>query len=156
MRPTLGRMLRQLLLFLHLGSVIVWVGGMVFAHFCLRPAAARVLEPPQRLPLFVAALGHFFRIVAVAVALILVTGFGMLLQTGFALAPLGWHVMLALGLAMIGVFGHIYHGLYPRLRRHSEAADWPAAGAVLNRIRQLVAVNLVLSVCTVAAALSAR
>ena len=30
----------------HLAAVIVWVGGMVFAHFFLRPSLA-LLEPPQ-------------------------------------------------------------------------------------------------------------
>ncbi|HEY4067604.1 MAG TPA: CopD family protein [Burkholderiaceae bacterium] len=149
-------MIRQALLFLHLSSVIVWVGGMVFAYFCLRPAAAQVLEPPQRLPLFVAAFGHFFRLVAIAAVLILLSGFTMLLQTGFARAPVGWNVMMLLGLVMVGVFGHINHGLYPKLRRHSAAAEWPAAAGVLNRIRQLVGLNLVLAVCTIAAALSAR
>ena len=34
----------------HLLAIIVWVGGMVFAHFFLRPAA-QSLEPPQRLRL---------------------------------------------------------------------------------------------------------
>lgn len=149
-------MLRQLLIFLHLGSVIVWVGGMVFAYFCLRPAAARVLEPPQRLPLWAATFGIFFRFVGIAIALIFLSGLAMLFQTGFALAPLGWYVMLALGLAMAGVFGYIDRKLYPLLRRRCEAADWPAAAVALNGIRRLVAVNLVLAVCTVAAALSSR
>ena len=31
--------MRQLLVFIHLAGVIVWVGGMVFAHFFLRPVA---------------------------------------------------------------------------------------------------------------------
>ena len=35
---------------LHVSSLIVWIGGMVFAHFFLRPSLA-VLEPPQRLAL---------------------------------------------------------------------------------------------------------
>ena len=149
-------MLRQLLIFLHLGSVIVWVGGMVFAYFCLRPAAARVLEPPQRLPLWAATFGIFFRFVGIAIAIIFLSGFAMLLQTGLASAPLGWYVMLALGLVMAGVFGHIDRNLYPLLRRHSEASDWPAAAIALNGIRRLVAVNLVLAVFAIAAALSSR
>ncbi len=148
--------MRPILLFLHLASAIVWVGGMFFAYFCLRPAAARLLEPPQRLPLWVAVFDPFFRFVAVAVVLILVSGVAMLLQTGFAAAPVGWHVMFALGLAMAGVFVYILLGLYPKLRRHCDDRAWPAAGAVLNRIRQLVAVNLVLAACTVLAAVSAR
>ena len=42
--------MRSILLLLHLSGVIVWVGGMFFAHFCLRPVAALQLPPPQRLP----------------------------------------------------------------------------------------------------------
>ena len=61
--------------------------------------------------------------------LILLSGLTMLVQTGFAAAPIGWHVMLALGLVMTGVFVYIYVGLFPRLRRHCDAAAWPAAGA---------------------------
>ena len=149
-------MLRPLLLFLHLAGVIVWVGGMVFAYFCLRPAAMRVLQPPQRLPLWVAAFHPFFRLVAVSIALIFVSGLAMLYQTGFAAAPVGWYLMLALGVAMAGVFGYVDRTLYPRLRRHCEASDWPAAAAALNGIRRLVAVNLVLAACAVAAVVSSR
>lgn len=149
-------MLRQFLIFLHLSGVIVWVGGMVFAYFCLRPAAARVLEPQQRLPLWAATFGLFFRFVGIAIGFIFLSGFAMLFQTGFAFAPIGWYVMLALGFAMAGVFGHIDRKLYPVLRRHCDASDWTAAAAALNGIRRMVALNLVLAVCTVAAALSAR
>lgn len=154
--PTLGGMLPLVLLFVHLAGVIVWVGGMFFAYFCLRPAAARLLEPPQRLPLWVATFDPFFRIVAVAVALILASGVAMLLQAGWAAAPIGWHLMLLLGVVMAGVFVFIYGRLYPQLRRHCDASAWPAAAAVLNRIRGWVAVNLVLAAFTVAAAVSAR
>src|SRR5690606_13190855 len=40
-------MLAALLLFVHLISIVVWVGGMAFAHFCLRPALP-LLPPPER------------------------------------------------------------------------------------------------------------
>lgn len=149
-------MFRQLLIFLHFSSVVVWVGGMFFAYFCLRPAAAQCLEPPQRLPLWVATFDRFFRLVAIAVALILFSGFGLFAQTGFAYAPLGWHIMMALGLAMAGVFAYVYLVLYPRLRRNCAASAWPAAAAALNGIRQMVAVNLVLGACTILAAVAAR
>jgi uncharacterized membrane protein len=149
-------MIRPILIFLHLSSVIVWVGGMVFAYFCLRPAAARVLEPPQRLTLWAATFALFFRLVGIAIALIFLSGTAMLLQTGFAFAPIGWYVMLLFGLVMAGIFGYIDRNLYPKLRRHCEASAWPSAAAALNGIRRLVAINLVLAVCTIAAALSSR
>ena len=47
-------------LFLHVMGVVVWVGGMFFAYMALRPVAASVLEPPQRLTLWAGVFGKFF------------------------------------------------------------------------------------------------
>ena len=149
-------MLRQLLILLHLLSAIAWLGGMFFAYFCLRPAAVEVLEPPKRLPLWVATFARFLPYMSVAVAVLLASGFSLLLAVGFRHAPIGWHVMMTLGLIMAAVFGYVYAVLYPRLRTHCSASAWPAAAQALNGIRQLVALNLVLGVCVVAAAVSAR
>jgi uncharacterized membrane protein len=151
-------MLRQTLLLLHLLGAIVWVGGMFFAYFCLRPAAAELLDPPRRLPLWAAAFARFLPYTAVAVVLILASGAAMLAGAGAGAgqAPLGWHVMAALGLLMTAVFAYVYAALYPKLRAACAAAAWPAAAQVLDRIRRLVALNLVLAVCTVLAAVSAR
>jgi uncharacterized membrane protein len=149
-------MLHQALLFLHLAGALVWIGGMFFAYFCLRPAAAQLLQPPERLPLWVATFERFFRLAAIAVALILASGFTMLGRAGFSSAPRGWHIMMALGVVMAGIFVYVYAELFPRLRAHCAVSAWPAAGAVLNTIRQWVAVNLGLAVVVLAAAVSAR
>jgi len=148
--------LHALLVFVHLTSAIVWLGGMVFAHFALRPAAMQVLEPPARLPLMAQALARFFRLVAIAVIAILVSGGWLLGRVGFAQAPLGWHVMLALGLVMAGVFAFIYTRLFPALVKAVAARQWPVAAGALNRIRQLVVVNMGLGFLAVAAAVAAR
>ena len=42
--------MNALMKFLHIAAAIVWLGGIVFMLFALRPAAAQ-LAPPQRLPL---------------------------------------------------------------------------------------------------------
>jgi uncharacterized membrane protein len=147
---------RELLLFLHLSGAIVWVGGMFFAYFCLRPAAAQILEPPKRLPLWAATFERFFRYTAVAVVIMLAAGLTMFLQVGMGQAPTGWHVMFTLGLTMAAIFGYVYLVLYPRLKSHCAASAWPAAAVTLNSIRRLVAANIVLSVMTVVAAVSAR
>ena len=147
---------REVLLLLHLLGVITWVGGMFFAYFCLRPAAAECLDPPKRLPLWVATFRRFFAYTAAAVAAVLISGLTMLVQAGFSQAPAGWHVMLTLGLLMALIFGYVYIALYPRLRAHCSASAWPAAAQALNSIRRLVAVNLILAACTIAAAISVR
>jgi uncharacterized membrane protein len=40
-------MIDAILKTVHVLSVVVWIGGMVFAHFFLRPAVAQ-LDPPVR------------------------------------------------------------------------------------------------------------
>jgi len=148
--------IHQILLFTHLTSVVVWVGGMFFAYFCLRPAAGAILKPPERLPLWVATFRLFLAYSAVAVVLILVSGIIMLTHLGLSQAPAGWHAMLALGLVMTAVFLIVYFVLYPKLATHCADSSWPAAASVLNNIRRLVALNLLLALCTIAAAMSAR
>ncbi|QTN21594.1 CopD family protein [Rhizobacter sp. AJA081-3] len=149
-------MMRQALILVHLLGAILWIGGMFFAYVCLRPAAAQVLEPPQRLPLWSATFARFLPAAAVAVLALLATGFAMLAQTGFAQAPIGWHLMLALGLLMSAVFAYVHAVLYPKLRSACAEAAWPRAAQALNGIRRMVALNLVLGILTVVAAISAR
>ena len=52
--------------FIHVMAVILWVGGMLFAHCFLRPAAAQ-LEPPVRLRLMASVLGPFLNAVLAAI-----------------------------------------------------------------------------------------
>lgn len=142
----------RLLLLAHLLGVIVWVGGMFFTHFALRPSAAEILQPPERLRLMAAALGRFFSWVEGAIVLILASGIGMMMILGhdsgmFAVPPYV-HVMFALGLVMMAIFGHIRFASYKRLSAAVAASDWPAAGAALARIRMPVTVNLVLGLMT--------
>ncbi|MDN0083486.1 CopD family protein [Crenobacter sp. SG2305] len=147
---------QPLLLFLHIASVTLWVGGMFFAYVCLRPAAAAVLEPPLRLKLWRQVFERFFVWVWGAVVVIAASGMTMLGQVGFAAAPRNWHLMLALGTVMIAVFVYVFVVPYAALKRAVAAEDWKAAGAALNRIRHAVGGNLLLGVVTIAVATLGR
>ena len=140
----------SLWLLVHLLGVIVWVGGMFFAHVALRPAAVEVLQPPQRLPLLAATLGRFFKWVAWSIVLILVSGVAIMMLFLANGGRLGAHihVMTTLGLIMMAIFGHIRFAGFKRLRAAVASEDWPAGGAAMAQIRQLVLVNLVLGVIT--------
>jgi uncharacterized membrane protein len=145
-----------LLLFVHIAAVSIWVGGMFFAYVCLRPVAAVQLEPPARLRLWRAVFGHFFPWVWAAVAMILASGLIMMLAVGMKDAPVHWHLMLATGLIMMGVFAHVFFAPYRRLVRAVDASDWPAGGAALAQIRKLVGVNTALGFLTIALATLGR
>jgi uncharacterized membrane protein len=127
----------------HVLSIIVWVGGMVFAHFFLRPALAQ-LEPAPRLRLMHEVLGRFFRAVLAASLLTLVSGvwmFGRAAGQGQT-PPLAWTVMALLGTLMVAIFLHIRFVPFKRLARAVGASDWPAGAAAMAQIRRWVGINL--------------
>jgi uncharacterized membrane protein len=138
---------------LHVLAIVVWIGGMVFSHFFLRPALAQ-LEAPARLRLMHEVLGRFFRVVLVASLVTLASGIWMLgrvakqvVQSGGRFEmPLSWTVMVVLGVAMVAIFMHIRFALYRRLDRAVVASDWPAGGAALAQIRTWVSINLGLGI----------
>ena len=135
------------LLCVHLLAAAFWVGGMATMHFAVRPAAVAVLEPPLRLPFMAAALGRFLGWVGGAIVLLLLTGFAMVAMAGgFARVHWSVHAMLALGLVMMAMYGHIRFAGFPKLVRFVASRDWPAAGKALATIRMLVAINLALGV----------
>jgi len=148
--------IKALFVFLHLAGVVVWVGGMFFAYVCLRPVAASQLQPPQRLSLWTGVFDKFFPWVWLAVALILLSGLAMIAQVGFPSAPRYWNLMMGLGIVMMLIFAHVFFAPFKRLKRNVAAQDWPQAGAALNQIRQLVALNLTLGLITIAVATLGR
>ena len=135
---------------LHILSAVVWVGGMFAAYLCLRPAAGP-LEAPQRLSLWRRFFAKFFPWVWASVVLLLATGFWMMLSFfgGMAHAPVYIHVMMGLGIAMALLYVWLFHGPWLKFKRAVDAGDWPTAGAQLNRIRQIIAINLPLGLIVV-------
>ena len=135
----------------HVLCAVVWVGGMFFAYVVLRPGLA-VLEPMQRIALHTQVFRRFFLVVWHAMPLILLTGFAVLFGFYGGPAYVGWnvHLMMLLGLIMSAVFLVIYFGPYARFRR---TTDRNISVTSIDRIRQLIAVNLVLGIITVVVAL---
>ena len=150
-------MLYATLKLLHLLAIVVWIGGMVFAHFFLRPAALQ-LEVAQRIRLMHGALQRFFQAVLVSVVIVLASGLWMIgrvakqtVQAGLDFQmPLHWTLMAALGIVMMAIFGHIRFALFKRLDRAVQANDWAAGGAALGSIRLWVGVNLAIGVAIIA------
>ncbi|MFA5081701.1 MAG: CopD family protein [Hydrogenophilaceae bacterium] len=133
----------KLLYLVHVLATVIWVGGMFFAYLCLRPVAAAQLEPPLRLRLWQGVFDRFFPWVWAAVLLLILSGQLLTLQLGgMAAVPVHVHAMAGIGYLMAAIFFYLYFLPYGALRRAVAAENWPAAGAVLNRIRILVGVNL--------------
>lgn len=138
----------HILTLLHLLASIIWIGGMFFAHQCLRPAAIATLEQPAlRLGLWRAVFGRFFPWVWGCI--VVLVGSGQILVVhmgGMGAVPVQIHVMLAIGYLMALIFAFLYFVPFSALKRAVAAQDWPVGAAALNRIRMLVGVNLSLGI----------
>lgn len=145
------------MLLLHVLGVVVWVGGMFLMHVAVRPAAVELLAPPQRLALIASVLRRFFFWVAIAVVVVLLSGIGMILESGgFRNAHLSVHVMFAIGLAMTAIFLHIRLAPFRRMQSAVASSEWPVAARHLEQVRLLVTTNLALGTLTIAVATIGR
>ena len=137
---------------LHLISAIVWMGGMTFMLFALRPAVTALMEPQPRASLMGEVWRRFFAIVAVAAVVLFASGTHLYTSAfkaakaagGTGSVPLGWNLMLIFGMLMILLFGHIYFAGFRKFKRAVAAAEWPAAAKSAGQIQRLVVINFAL------------
>jgi uncharacterized membrane protein len=137
---------------LHLISAIVWMGGMTFMLFALRPSITALMEPQPRARLMGEVWQRFFAMVAVAVLVLFATGTHLYTSAfkaakaagGAGSVPLGWNLMLVIGMLMFLIFGHIYFAGFRKFKRAVAAAEWPVAAKAAGLIHKLVVVNFVL------------
>jgi uncharacterized membrane protein len=141
---------------LHVLAVVVWVGGMGFTLFMLRPGLAP-LPPPERLGVLARVLARFLPAVGIAIGVIAVTGGWLMVRLGgFGTVPWSVHAMVSLGLIMILLYAWILTRLNPRFQAAVRGGDWPAAGAIAENIRVLIVINFVLGVIVIVAGILGR
>jgi uncharacterized membrane protein len=144
---------------LHLISAIVWMGGMTFMLFALRPTITAQMQPQPRALLMREVWQRFFAMVAVAVLLLFATGTHLYTAAfkaakaagGVGSVPLGWNLMLVIGLVMFLIFGHIYFAGFRKFKRAVAAGEWPVAAKAAGLIHKMVVANFVLGWLAIAA-----
>ncbi len=136
----------------HAIAAVIWVGGMAFAFFALRPVAAQRLGNQRRLSLWLQVLQRFFIMVWPSVVVLFATGYWIVFEVygGFDRTGLHVHLMHGLALVMTALFLYAWFGPYRQLARAVTGKEWPAGAAALAAIRRTVAVNLTLGIVVVA------
>jgi uncharacterized membrane protein len=136
---------------LHALAATFWVGGMLFAYGFLRPSLGP-LAAAERLRLWRRVFARFLPAVAVAIAVLIVTGYLLLFghYGGFAHAGLHVHLMHLTGWLMFLLFAWLLARPWRSFRAAVDAGRLEAAAPELDRIRRIVAVNLGLGLLTVA------
>jgi uncharacterized membrane protein len=95
----------------------------------------------------------------VAIAALFITGSNLYttmfraakLASGVGSVPLGWNLMLVLGVVMMLIFGHIYFAGFKKYKRAVAAGEWPAAAKAAGLIHKMVIANFVLGWLAIAA-----
>jgi uncharacterized membrane protein len=75
---------------------------------------------------------------------------------GFVGAGLHVHLMQGIGWLMVALFVWLFHGPWLAFKRAVDAEDWPSAGTSLDRIRQIISINLTLGLIVVLIGASGR
>ena len=147
-------MLSAINMLFHVLGAVIWIGGMFFAHFALRPTALEVLEPPQRLMLWNGVLKRFFLWVWHAIVFLWISGLWRLFgeMGGFANVKISVHIMLTLGLIMTAVFMYIFFAHFPKFKQAVANQNWLDAKNNLDKMRNLVFFNLIVGTLTLAVA----
>lgn len=142
---------------LHILAAVIWVGGMFFAVFVLRPSTG-ALEPETRLALWGRTFERFFPWVWASIGLLLASGYWIIFagKGGFQDMPMYLHLMQGIGWVMILIYLHLWFGPYGRFRKAVADGDVPTAGKNLNTIRILVTVNLWLGLTNAAFGVAGR
>ena len=135
-----------LIIFLHIFSAIIWVGGMITLRFAVHFTMQDIEKPQVKLKLILDYLERFFNIVRPMIGLLLVTAVIMSIALGFKGTPLSMtvHIKETIWLVMTIVFIIIY------LKRNTaqiyfNSNDFKSAKETLEVIaKYLIPLNIVL------------
>lgn len=135
---------------LHTLAAVIWVGGMFFAYMALRPSMAGVPRE-DALALWRRTLQRFLRWVALTVVVLWATGIHMMffVLSGFGAAGMHVDTMFTLALVMTALFFWLNHGPFRTFKMAADSRDFDTAGQLINKVRKIVATNLILGLLTI-------
>jgi uncharacterized membrane protein len=127
--------LRFLVLFIHIVTVVVALGGSLFSTFALAPVLAEELEPPARIRVARRIVRRLGAIVLTSLAVLVVTGILNVLFIGGVSILLA--IQLILVIVVIGLALYQYGSLGVQIWRLSAAGPSPEVANLQARFRRV-------------------
>lgn len=128
--------------FLHVLSALIWVGGMIAVRFAVHPVMMTIADPKERLTKQLAIVGKFFVMVIPTIFFLIVTA---LIMTQIYHGGLV-HAKLTIWLLMTVNFGVMF-GRYRAAKRALEENDIETAMAKMAVVgNYMIPVNIALGV----------
>jgi len=99
-----------LIVFLHVASAVIWVGGMIAIRFAVHYSMQNILEPKIKLGRTLENLKRFFNIVLPFIALLLITAIILIFGLEFKNTPLNKfvHMKESIWIAMTLIYITVY------------------------------------------------
>lgn len=139
------------IIFLHLISAVVWVGGMISMRFAAHYAFLDIDTPPLRLQVVSHALKRLFYIVLLFVVMLIATG--AVLVIGYGMKHTDFYYLAHV---KEGIWSVMFINLVAMMIRRSKAeraiaqGDYKKAAALLGPIgKVMVPINIVLGVIAI-------
>ena len=126
----------DVVLFLHVISAVVWVGGMVALRFAAHHSFMELREPPQRLERVAHALKRLFTIVAPFIVILLITA--LIMAAGLNLHK-GEAKMLAF--AKEGIWTLMALNYFAMVLRRNKAAQLIEIGSLVEAKAKLAPIS---------------
>lgn len=136
------------LIAIHILAAVVWVGGLFFIYFVLRPAVLD-MDLAGRLLVWRKCLDNFFPWLWGAIAALLGSGYGLIIAFPDEVGGIHVPIMQGLGWIMILIFGHTYFSPYLRLRQALDRGDTNGAARQIEKFRLTLIASLSLGLITV-------
>ena len=141
----------NIIVFLHVISAIIWVGGMIAIRFAVHYSMAKVEDPKIKLGRTLESLQRFFNMVIPSIFILLITAVIMILGFGFKGTELYNVVIIkeAIWMVMAVVFTIIYIKRN-KAQRLFDSGDLPAAKEQLAPLAGwMIPLNTVLGIVAV-------
>jgi len=131
-------MLSAILMWLHIVAVLIWIGGMLYTLFVLRPSLDIIGD---KKPVFMKKImDRFFPLVWIAIIILLITG--GIKAHHYTSSPY-FVLKLIIYTVMVINFTYIYFGLYRRLPSSDNKP------ALMAKITTLIKVNFILGLIVI-------
>ncbi|HXN85276.1 MAG TPA: hypothetical protein VN867_04350 [Candidatus Binataceae bacterium] len=126
---------RMLVLFIHVASVIVALGGSLFSTFALTPILGQELEPGARVKVARRVIRRLGTIVLSALAILIVTGIVNVMYMGVVTTLLAIKLFLVTIVIVLALYQ--YGSIGARIWRYSAKGPDPMVGPLQVRFRAI-------------------
>ena len=146
------------ILFFHVLSAFVWVGGMIAVRGAVHPALQHIDDPKVRLARTLEITQRLFNLVMPFIALLLITGTLMAVGMGFKGTPLYGFIHLKEAIWTIMTLNYAWMYIKRnRAQRLFVAGDLAGAKAALSPVpKVMLPINIVLGVVALAVGITLR